>query len=115
MLFDINRFRDGAVHQSGDRYGPFPADRPVVRRYGRSLVTNTDRESIDVVERSIRAGPDRDRHAALGLAWQREMFSLSHIALPFPLDDEVYGRSPRSSSLDLVRLGTLSPRGEKAV
>ena len=43
------------------------------------------------------------------------MFSLSHIALPFPLDDELYGRTPRPSSLDLVRLGTLSPRGEKAV
>ena len=43
------------------------------------------------------------------------MFSLSHIALPFTLDDEVYGGSPRRSSLDVVRLGTLSPRGERAV
>ena len=43
------------------------------------------------------------------------MFSLSHIALPFRMDDEVYGRSPRPSSPDLVRLGTLSPRGERAV
>ena len=43
------------------------------------------------------------------------MFSLSHVALPFPLDDEVYGRAPRQAAGDLVRLGTLSPRGERAV
>jgi hypothetical protein len=43
------------------------------------------------------------------------MFSVSHIALPFTLDDDVYGRTPRPSSFDVVRLGTLSPRGERAV
>ena len=43
------------------------------------------------------------------------MFSLAHIALPFTLDDDVYGRNPRPSALDVVRLGTLSPRGERAV
>ena len=43
------------------------------------------------------------------------MFSLSHVALPFAIDDEVYGRNPRPSACDMVRLGTLSPRGERAV
>ena len=43
------------------------------------------------------------------------MFSLSHVALPFALEDEVYGRTPRPAAGDLVRLGTLSPRGERAV
>ena len=116
VLFDINRF-------SGMEPFIDPATAAVLsrltdrspRRYGRSLVTNTDRESIEVVERSIRPGQTEILTRPLGLAWQPEMFSLSHIALPFPLDDELYGRSPRSSSLDLVHLGTLSPRGEKAV
>ena len=35
--------------------------------------------------------------------------------LPFPIDDEVYGSHPRTSAFDVVRLGTLSPRGERAV
>ena len=85
------------------------------RRYGRSLVTNADQHSLDVVERSIR--PDQTEIATrpLGLAWPPEMFSLAHIALPFTLDDDVYGRNPRPSSFDVVRLGTLSPRGERAV
>ena len=106
VLFDINRL-------SGMEPFIYPATAAVLsrltdrspRRYGRALVTNTDRESIQVVERSIRADQTEIVTRPLGLAWEPEMFSLSHIALPFPLDDEVYGRSPRPSSLDLVRWG----------
>ena len=85
------------------------------RRYGRTLVTNADRDSLEVVERSIRPNGTDIATRPLGLAWPPEMFSLAHIALPFTLDDDVYGRNPRSSSLDVVRLGTLSPRGERSV
>ena len=85
------------------------------RRYGRALVTNATHDSLDVVERSIRPGRTEIAARPLGLAWPAEMFSLSHVALPFTLDDELYGRSPRPSPLDVVRLGTLSPRGERAV
>ena len=35
----------------------------------------------------------------LGLAWPPEMFSLAHIALPFTLEDDLYGRNPLPSSL----------------
>ena len=116
VLFDINRlsgiepFIDPAAATILSRL----TDR-LPRRYGRSLVTNADRDSLEVVERSIR--PDRTEIATrpLGLAWPREMFSLAHIALPFTDDDDVYGRSPRQSSIDVVRLGVLSPRGERAV
>jgi alpha-beta hydrolase superfamily lysophospholipase len=116
VLFDINRL-------SGMEPFIEPASAATLsrltdaspRRYGRALVTNAGRDSLDVVERSIR--PDRTEIATrpLGLAWPPEMFSLAHIALPFTLDDEVYGGNPRPSSLDVVRLGTLSPRGERAV
>ncbi len=85
------------------------------RRYGRSLVTNADRDSLEVVERSIRSNRTEIVTRPIGLSWPPEMFSLAHIALPFTLDDDVYGRNPRPSSLDVVRLGTLSPRGERAV
>ena len=116
VLFDINRL-------SGMEPFIDPASATILsrltdaspRRYGRSLVTNADQDSLEVVERSIR--PDRTEIATrpLGLAWPPEMFSLAHIALPFTIDDDVYGRNPRPSSFDVVRLGTLSPRGERAV
>jgi hypothetical protein len=43
------------------------------------------------------------------------MFSLSHIAIPFAIDDDVYGRNPRPSPLGVVQLGTIGPRGDRAV
>lgn len=116
VLFDINRLSgmEPFIHPATAAVLSRLTDRSP-RRYGRALVTNADRESIQVVERSIRADQTEIVTRPLGLAWLPEMFSLSHIALPFPLDDEVYGRSPRASPLDLVRLGTLSPRGERGV
>jgi alpha-beta hydrolase superfamily lysophospholipase len=116
VLFDINRlsgmepFIDPAAATVLSRLTDLSP-----RRYGRSLVTNANHESLDVVERSIRADRTEIVTRPLDLAWPPEMFSLSHIALPFPMDDDVYGRTPRPSSFDVVRLGTLSPRGERAV
>jgi alpha-beta hydrolase superfamily lysophospholipase len=116
VLFDINRLSgmEPFIHPTAATILSRLTDASP-RRYGRTLVTNADRDSLEVVERSIR--PDRAEIATrpLGLAWPPEMFSLAHIALPFPLDDDVYGRNPPASSLDVVRLGTLSPRGERAV
>ena len=116
VLFDINRlsgiapFIDPALATILSRL----TDRSA-RRYGRALVTNADHDSLEVVERSILAGRTEIVTRPLGLAWPPEMFSLAHIALPFTVDDAVYGRNPLPSSSDVVRLGTLSPRGERAV
>jgi hypothetical protein len=51
----------------------------------------------------------------LGLAWPRDVFSLSHVAIPFPMSDPVYGRDENTAVPQLIRLGLLSPHGEKAV
>jgi alpha-beta hydrolase superfamily lysophospholipase len=116
VLFDINR-SSGLV--------PFirPDDATLLsrltdrsaRRYRRTLITNLDGASLEVAEKSIAPGAT-DLHARpLGLAWPRDVFSLSHVAIPFPMSDPVYGREETASSPQLIRLGLLSPRGEKAV
>jgi len=116
VLFDINRlsgiapFIDPALATILSRLTDASA-----RRYGRALVTNANHDSLEVVERSIRADRTEIITRPLGLSWPPEMFSLAHIALPFTVDDAVYGRNPLPSSSDVVRLGTLSPRGERAV
>jgi len=51
----------------------------------------------------------------LGLSWPRDIFSLSHIAIPFSLSDPIYGRDDVPNADRLIRLGILSPRGERAV
>ena len=94
VLFDINRlsglepFIDPAAATILSRLTDLSA-----RRYGRALVTNAGQASLDVVERSIRADRTDIVTRPLGLAWPPDMFSLSHVALPFPPDDDVYGRN----------------------
>jgi hypothetical protein len=50
----------------------------------------------------------------LPYTWPSEIFSLSHVALPFTPDDPVYGGFPPEGT-ETVRLGRLTPRGEKDV
>jgi hypothetical protein len=46
------------------------------------------------------------------LAWPPGVFSLSHVALPFPPDDPLYGPDPPDDS-DTIRLGDIAVRGER--
>ena len=84
------------------------------RRYRRTLVTNVDPGSLDVAERTIAPGAVSVDARPLGLAWPRDVFSLSHVAIPFPMSDHVYGRE-EAAGVRTIRLGLLSPRGERAV
>jgi hypothetical protein len=61
------------------------------------------------------AGENATRTVPLGLAWPRELFSLSHIALPFPVEDGLYGLAPDPADVVPVNLGALAPRGERGV
>jgi alpha-beta hydrolase superfamily lysophospholipase len=116
VLFDINR-SSGLV--------PFirPEDATLLsrltdassRRYARTLITNASPESLDVVERSAAAGATRVDVRPLALSWPRDVFSLSHVAIPFPMTDPVYGREVIAGAPRTIRLGMISPRGERAV
>jgi hypothetical protein len=52
---------------------------------------------------------------ALGLAFPSNAFSLSHVALPFPVTDPLYGSQPSAEESFGINLGTLTPRGERGV
>jgi hypothetical protein len=70
---------------------------------------------MSVVERTRAPGSHTGADRDLGLAWPPGVFSLTHIAVPFPPDDPVYGSEPKEDGSGLFRLGTLNPRGERAV
>jgi alpha-beta hydrolase superfamily lysophospholipase len=84
------------------------------RAYRRVLVTNAGPDVLDVVARDVAAGSTKPVDQPLGLAWPRDMFSLSHVAVPFPPDDPVYGYEGPADRR-VPGLGRLSPRGERAV
>jgi hypothetical protein len=49
----------------------------------------------------------------LGLQWPAGVYSLSHVAVPFPADDWVYGRPPEGAVGHGVQLGLVEARGER--
>jgi hypothetical protein len=50
--------------------------------------------------------------AELGLEWPAGVFSLGHVALPFPADDPVYGIAPAPGPPPPFNLGAVAVRGE---
>jgi alpha-beta hydrolase superfamily lysophospholipase len=116
VLFDINR-ASGLVpfiQQSDATLLTRLTDRSP-RKYRRTLITNRDPGVLEVAERSIAPDAANIETRPLDLAWPRDVFSLSHVAIPFPLSDPVYGRDEITNPTSIIRLGLLSPRGERAV
>lgn len=112
VLFDINR---NAVvgpllrpegETTFDRLVPAPP-----RRYATTLVTN-DPADPQALARRVEAGASAERVEPLGVAYPRELFSLSHVAIPFPVSDALYGSNPSNTEGFGVNLGTIAPRGE---
>jgi len=79
-----------------------------------SLITNENPGSPAVLERQWAYGKDAAVETALGLEWPKDIYSLSHVALPFSPDDPVYGGEPAPGSPG-VTLGNLALRGENGV
>ena len=75
-----------------------------------SLVTNASVDSNDVIVRTRRAGSTTTYENDINLAWPRGLFSLSHVAVPFPPDDPVYGGVPHAG---MITLGSIFIRGER--
>ena len=80
-----------------------------------TLVGNEDPESLRVVAR--RKPPystDVTSEVGLDEDWPAGVISLSHVALPFPPDDPVYGEQPPTDTEGLF-LGQLAIRGERGL
>jgi len=114
VLFDLNR-------QAGiDAFTKpgllLPRIEAATRRsYTVTVLTNSSPDAADVSAVTRAAGADSLTREPIGLAWPPEMFSLSHVALPFPEDDPLYGGRGDGRERGGISLGRLIPRGEKDV
>lgn len=79
-----------------------------------SHLSNASEESQDIVLRQRLRGQDAISRRPLDLRWPDDVYSLSHVALPFPPDDPVYG-GPAADRTVGITLGALALRGERAV
>jgi alpha-beta hydrolase superfamily lysophospholipase len=116
VLFDVNRnakflplLRSSADAAISRLLPPAP------RTFRTTLVTNASESTAQVVERVTEAGSTTEVTRELGLSYPRLVFSLSHLALTFPLNDSLYGLEPENPEQYGVNLGSLSTRGERGL
>lgn len=116
VLFDINRFAMKAsllisspavltTRVTDDETLPFQL----------TLVSNENAETTTVVARH--KAPFSSEFSSiepLPLAWPRGVISLSHVALPFPTDDPLYGQRPPDNE-DVLFLGEMAIQGERGL
>ena len=65
-----------------------------------------------MIERVIEPNATAVVERAIGMDYPREVYSLSHVALPFPTDDALYGTHPDNIEEFGISLGAMSMRGE---
>jgi alpha-beta hydrolase superfamily lysophospholipase len=113
VLFDINRnARFGPLLRSNvdtmlARLLPDPP-----RAFKTTVIANAGPGQAAVVERVTPAGAMTEQTRLLGLTYPQEVFSLSHLALPFPMNDPLYGLQPESNEYG-ANLGAIATRGER--
>ena len=116
VIFDINRNADIA-----------PILRPAVanrlatmlpakaRRYRVTIITNLSPTDADVIERTTAPGATGATDRRIGLAYPDQIYSISHIAMPFPPGDGLYGNAPDPGDDFGIALGAMAARGERGV
>jgi len=115
VLFDVNRQAEAlsllvsdpallSATLAGNRTLPFSL----------TILSNMDEHSAEVVERSKGPFSVEMHPRALGMSWPQGIFSLSHVALPFPPGDPVYG-SENPEDPRRIYLGGIRLRGERDV
>jgi alpha-beta hydrolase superfamily lysophospholipase len=116
VLFDINRFAMKSTLLVSD---PGPLTARVMADgtlpFAVTLLSNENPESASVIARhKAPFSADVTGTEPLDLAWPRGVISLSHVALPFPPDDPLYGQRPPGNE-DVLFLGQMAIQGERGL
>jgi alpha-beta hydrolase superfamily lysophospholipase len=116
VLFDVNRtVKFGALLRPAADTALAQLLPSRARTYRTTIITNANVPSGEEVERTIEAGAASEHDRALGFAYPAGLYSLSHVALPFPMSDSLYGLTPDPTEDFGLNLGALAPRGERNV
>jgi hypothetical protein len=114
VLFDINRnskvaplFRP-AAGVALDRILP-----PAPRQFRTTVIADAGPGGDEVVERRLDPDQAVEQIRPLDLVYPRDIYSLSHIALPFPTADGLYGTHPDPADDFGINLGAVETRGER--
>ena len=122
VLFDVNRLDAARALLVADP-GPLTAKLLSMPQRSFALTVITNEDTATEQQRELRALPGSSTQSTrlLDLAWPSAVFSLAHVALPFPPDDPLYGYETTSADRDAppagthVQLGRVSVHGENGV
>lgn len=115
VLFDINRHVEIDSFLKNDPQTEFsPLLQDIDRAYDLTVLTNGKRSDDRVEAITAPAGADAAVSSLLLGDWPNGVYSLSHVALPFPPDDPVYG-GLEAGGMPHVQLGNLAFRGERGI
>ena len=115
VLYDINRYSN-IVSVLTDDPGPLTSEimNDDTLPFAVTLITNHNPQSLEVVAQRKKAFSNGlDAVDRLEFEWPRDILSLSHVALPFPPDDPLYGRGPPPSNA--LFLGQQAIQGERGL
>lgn len=115
VLFDINRINEAARFFNND---PKPSLDMMLANsqlpYIMTLLTNEDVGSRQVHLLRREPGASEVNVIPLEAAWPQDVHSLSHVALPFPDHDPLYGKA-KSAENPGVSIGNVAFKGERGV
>ncbi len=115
VLFDVDRSTDlGPLMRTGTAT-PEALLPPAPRAYRSCTYSNVGRTDRQIVEHCKPAGATTGSQRETGMLFPAGVYSLSHVALPFPVDDGLYGLDPDPADIPGVHLGSLPARGERGV
>jgi alpha-beta hydrolase superfamily lysophospholipase len=115
VLFDVNRNARLESFLAADADALLAtAHEPVPFPFAVTVLGNRD-HTVALVARHRAAGTTAWTETPLGLDWPPGIYSLSHVALPFPPDDPIYGAPDQQSATrpDPYPFGGLEARGER--
>ena len=117
VIYDINR-NSTMLHLMKNRpfdpAGYFSSLAPL--KFGVTILKNRDPSTNAVDLFSLAAGRTQAEIQTTTFQWPRQIYSLSHIAIPFGPDDMLYGDGTTESENNPgMVLGALAPRGERGV
>jgi hypothetical protein len=116
VLFDVNRTLKFSPLLRPSSYVAIERLTPATPQpYTFTVVTTAGEGSDAVVERAVPPGELEPKVRPLGMRYPAGIYSLSHLAIPIPADDPLYGTQPDPATrFDYgFNLGALDARGER--
>ncbi len=116
VLFDINRAAEyGPLLRAGAEALLAQITPTAMRNYRLTKISNVSPATSEVAEYAIEPGETTAQSRALRLYYPEYAYSMSHLSLPFPVKDSLYGENPSPDENFGIHLGELAWHGEENV